>query len=133
MNDLKLLGMITEQKNEKKINRLLNSYSIVNKYSFLGYGSASSSTLEYFGLHDIEKSVILSLIPENIKNEVSEQGQRGTDRNFVPLYSSSHRCLPAYTARKEVMSRVKCEYGRSVLHGGHQPVRRYAAGVRHVA
>jgi nitrogen regulatory protein PII len=66
----KVLFTITDKGKNRKIINLFNRLGI--KYSFVlnGYGTASSSLLGYFGLEEIEKRVIVSVIPENMEGKV---------------------------------------------------------------
>ena len=66
----KVLFTITDKGKNRKIINLFKRHGI--KYSFIlnGYGTASSSLLGYFGLEEIEKRVIVSVIPENMEGKI---------------------------------------------------------------
>lgn len=63
----KVLLTITDKNKNRKIINLYKKHNV--KYSFIlnGYGTASGSLLEYFGLEDIEKRIIVSIIPETLE------------------------------------------------------------------
>ena len=63
MNDLSLMIIIANSSNEKKYVKVLEKYKAKFKYIAYGIGTASSSLLEYFGLNEIEKMVILAILP----------------------------------------------------------------------
>ncbi len=68
--NLKLLMVITND--EKKIERFLNK--IKNPYNYIthGYGTASKSMLDFFGLVPSEKKILFSIISENSVEMVRE-------------------------------------------------------------
>lgn len=74
MNDdivkTKVLVTITDKGKDEKILRLYKRHKI--RYSFLinGIGTASNSLMDYFGLDEIKKNVIISIIPEKIETKL---------------------------------------------------------------
>ena len=110
MEDIKtkLLITITDKNKNRKIINLYKRHNI--KYSFIlsGYGTASGSMLEYFGLDDIEKRLIVSVIPEKMegrlmsdlhnKIKIYEPGKgiafslriNSASRYFSTIYSGIH-------------------------------------------
>lgn len=63
MNKLALMVVIASATKEKVYTKLLNKYKIKFKAITHGTGTASSSMLEYFGLNEVERSVILAVMP----------------------------------------------------------------------
>ena len=63
----KMLLTITDKNKNRKIINLYKKHNV--KYSLVlnGSGTASGSLLEYFGLEDIEKKIIISIIPETLE------------------------------------------------------------------
>ena len=62
MKKLSLLFYIINP-NDKKYLKFLNKYKIKFKTIINATGTASSSLLEYFGLNEIDKVLIISIIP----------------------------------------------------------------------
>ena len=71
MNDdiikTKLLVTITDKGKDDKILRLYKRHKITYSVSINGIGTASSSLMDYFGLDEIKKNIILSVIPEKLE------------------------------------------------------------------
>ena len=63
----KMLITITDKNKNRKIINLYKKHNV--KYSLIlnGSGTASGSLLEYFGLEDVEKRIIISIIPESLE------------------------------------------------------------------
>ena len=72
MNKLKSLFLITNKKNTDNVNKILNSYDINTKVVSIGQGTASPSMLDYFGLAPDDKIIVMALIPDYIKFELSQ-------------------------------------------------------------
>lgn len=73
MNSLSMLTIIINTKDEKKFIKALEKYKIKYKNIIRGMGTASSSLLEYFGLNQEEKTIILSIAPTtNCKHILKE-------------------------------------------------------------
>lgn len=66
----KLLVTITDKGKEEKILRLYKRHKITYSISINGIGTASSSLMDYFGLDEIKKNVILSIIPEKLETKI---------------------------------------------------------------
>ena len=66
----KLLFTITNKGKDRKIKNLFKRHNIKYSFELNGFGTASSSLLEYFGLEEIEKKVIISVIPEMIEGKL---------------------------------------------------------------
>ena len=73
MNKLKTLFLITNKKNTNNVNKLLNSYNINTKVVSIGHGTASPSMLDYFELTPDDKIIVMALIPDYIKFELSQK------------------------------------------------------------
>ena len=73
MNKLKTLVLITNKENLNKVNNILNSYNINAKVVSIGHGTASQSMLDYFGLIADDKIIVMALIPDYIKYELSQK------------------------------------------------------------
>lgn len=68
--ETKLLITIVEKEKEKKILALYKKNKINYSLSINAFGTASSSLLEYFGLDQIKKNIILSVIPSKIETKI---------------------------------------------------------------
>ena len=66
----KLLVTITDKDKGSRILRLYRRHRISYSIRINAFGTASSSLLDYFGLSDIRKRVILSIIPENLETKI---------------------------------------------------------------
>ncbi len=66
----KLLLVIVNKENEEDIIRIYNHHEIFFDYVVQAHGLASSEILKYWGLDEIDKSVILSIIPENVEGNI---------------------------------------------------------------
>ena len=73
MNKLKTLFLITQKNNLNNVNKILNEYNISVKTVSIGHGTASQSLLDYFGLIADDKIIVMALIPDYIKNELSKR------------------------------------------------------------
>lgn len=74
MNDdivkTKVLVTITDKGKEDKILRLYKRHKVTYSFSINGVGTASSSLMEYFGLSQVKKNVIISIIPEKLETKL---------------------------------------------------------------
>lgn len=61
----KLLFSVVNRADEGNLKELLDEHSIALGLGLPGTGTAHSAVLDYFGIGETEKTVILSLIPEN--------------------------------------------------------------------
>ena len=66
----KLLISICEKGKEKKLFKYLKRNKITYNLTINGQGTASSSLMEYFGLTEVKKEVILSVIPEVLEGKI---------------------------------------------------------------
>lgn len=60
----KLLVSIVNKEDENFLKEVLNEHSLALAYTFAGMGTAHSAVLDYLGIGQSEKSILLSLIPE---------------------------------------------------------------------
>jgi hypothetical protein len=68
----KLLVTITNKGKDKRIKNLYKRHNIKYSTEINGLGTASSSVLNYFGLEEIQKKIILSIIPYNLEGKILE-------------------------------------------------------------
>ena len=66
----KLLITITDKGKNKRIINLYKRHNVKYSVELNGIGTASSSMLGYFGLEEIQKKIILSVIPYNIEGKL---------------------------------------------------------------
>lgn len=64
-NRAKLLVSIVNRSDEKKLKEILDDCSVSLSYLFEGMGTAHSAVLDYFGIGETEKRILLSLFPES--------------------------------------------------------------------
>jgi len=69
-NNLKLLTIIVDDNKKSQINKIIKKYNLFFNYTIPGYGSASSSLLEYFGLNEVKKQIYISVIPDKLQTEI---------------------------------------------------------------
>ena len=104
MDNLSLMIMIFNNKLEKKYKFLLQRNKIKYNVLLYGTGTASSSVLEYFGLNEIKRDVILSILPYDLSKYILKQldqkfkmDEPGNGIAFtVPISSSTKNMLDAY-------------------------------------
>ncbi len=60
----KLLVSIVNRRDEQKLKEVMDDCSVALSYSFAGTGTARSQLLDYLGIGETEKTVVLSVIPE---------------------------------------------------------------------
>ncbi len=63
MNKLSLMFIIASDTKEQMYVKLLNKYKVKFKAITHGIGTASSSMLDYFGLNEVERGVIMAIMP----------------------------------------------------------------------
>ena len=68
----KLLITITDKNKNQRIKNLYKKHDIKYSLELNGYGTASNSILEYFGLEEVHKKIIISVIPYNIEGRLLE-------------------------------------------------------------
>ena len=104
MDNLSLMVMIFNKKLEKKYKFLLQWNKIKYNVLLYGTGTASSSVLEYFGLNEIRRDVVLSILPYNLSKYILKQldqkfkmDEPGNGIAFtIPISSSTKNMLDAY-------------------------------------
>ena len=64
-NRPKLLVSIVNRSDETKLKNVLDDVSVGLSVAFAGMGTARSAVLDYFGIGETEKTVVLSLFPES--------------------------------------------------------------------
>ncbi len=70
INRAKLLVGIIKKEEEKNYTDAVNRCCTAVHFSGIGHGTARSSYLTYFGINDIEKRVVFSLIPASLEKEI---------------------------------------------------------------
>ena len=60
---IKLITIVTEINQEEKYMKALEKYNVTNYILTRGLGTASPSLMDYFGLDEIKKEIILAIIP----------------------------------------------------------------------
>ena len=61
----KLLLSVVNRNDEARLKEILDACSVALSYTFAGTGTARSAMLDYLGIGQTEKSVLISLIPES--------------------------------------------------------------------
>lgn len=69
----KLLVSIVNRGSGRRVKAILNERSAALSISFTGYGTARSALLDYLGIGETEKTVVLSLIPETDERTILKQ------------------------------------------------------------
>ena len=72
-NRTKVLVSIVNHDEEKRLKEILDDTSVALSFLFAGTGTARSAVLDYLGIGDTEKSVILSLIPESDEENIMRE------------------------------------------------------------
>ena len=67
-NRVKLLVAIINKEDELKLCEAVNEVSAALHFSGLGNGTAPSSHKSFFGFHEIDKRVTMSLIPADLEH-----------------------------------------------------------------
>ena len=68
----KLLVAIINKEDHDAYTASVNSLCTALHFSGIGHGTARSSYISYFGINDIEKRVIFSIIPEKLEHTILE-------------------------------------------------------------
>lgn len=63
----KVLVTITDKGKDDKILRLYRRHKITYSFLINGVGTASSSLMDYFGIDEVKKNVMISIIPEKLE------------------------------------------------------------------
>lgn len=77
---MKLLFTITSQNYEKKFKKLYKNYKIPFLLSINCYGSASKSMMSYFEIEDIKKIIMLSIISDDILDNILVECDKITNK-----------------------------------------------------
>jgi nitrogen regulatory protein PII len=104
MDNMSLMVMIFNKKLEKKYKFLLQRYRVKYNVLLYGTGTASSSVLEYFGLNEIRRDIILSALPYNLSKLILKQldqkfkmNEPGNGIAFtIPISSSTKNMKDSY-------------------------------------
>lgn len=121
MDKLSLLCLIINEEHETQNIKILNKYKANFKTVIHGIGTASNSILEYFGLNEIHKTLILSILPNtNSKYILSELNNKtkinepGKGIAFTIPVSSSVKYIEDFYKNKE-MEDINMEYANQEL------------------
>ncbi|MBO5045710.1 MAG: hypothetical protein J6C93_02435 [Clostridia bacterium] len=74
-NRVKILMSILNQEDDGKMAEILNECSVSLSFSFTGTGTARSTVLDYLGIGETEKAVMISLIPESDEEKILREIQ----------------------------------------------------------
>ena len=104
MDNMSLMVMIFNKKLEKKYKFLLQRYRVKYNVLLYGTGTASSSVLEYFGLNEIRRDIILSALPYNLSKYILKQLDQKFKMNepcngiafTIPISSSTKNMKDSY-------------------------------------
>ena len=97
-DNIKLLIIIADKTKQKDITKVIKKYNLYFNYIISGYGSASSSLLDYFGLNEVKKQIYLSIIPNKLEIELLSLQEIGTGISFtIPISSSVKYLADVYT------------------------------------
>ena len=67
---VKLLVGIINKEDEARFTDTINESATAIHFSGLGHGTARSNYMTYFGFNEIEKRVVMSLIPDTLEHEI---------------------------------------------------------------
>ena len=70
MNRSKLLVSIVNQKDDLKLKEVLDEISVSLSFTFAGKGTARSTVLDYLGIGETEKVIVVSVIPESDEDKI---------------------------------------------------------------
>ena len=76
MNDLYLMVTIMDRNKTKRFKALYESCGINVAFDMAGHGTAASEMLEYFGLEESEKAVVLSVVTDDCWKEAKKGLER---------------------------------------------------------
>ena len=82
-DNIKLLIIIADKTKQKDITKIIKKYNLYFNYIIPGYGSASSSLLDYFGLNEVKKQQKRSL--KRIRKSISRNIEKETVEIFKIL------------------------------------------------
>ena len=76
MNELFLMVTIMDRNKTKRFKALYESCGINVAFDMTGYGTAASEMLEYFGLEESEKAVVMSVVTDDSWKEAKKGLER---------------------------------------------------------
>lgn len=109
MKQLKLLVIITDRDKSSSISRLLASHGLHFKYALFAMGTATNEMLDYLGIGETKKDIILVFVPSSfistLMNEIGNYlhiEKPGKGILFtLPLSAASSLLLKQFTLKKE--------------------------------
>lgn len=104
---IELLCLISNDNEDKTIKPLYDKFNMPFNLTTYGEGTASSTTLEYFGLEDIKKYVYFSLIYEKDKKEILKSIRDNLDLDN-PGYGICFT-IPLSGSTKYILDKLKME------------------------
>lgn len=110
MVNIKLLFIILEIGNDKKIKNILNKFGIQVKTASYARGTASPSILSYFGLTETEKEMFMAIIPDYLCGEILDKinndlklNNVGVGLAFTVPILSSNKFLSAIFSKNDLV------------------------------
>lgn len=74
-NRSKLLVSIVNRKEDGKLKEILDEFSVTLSLTFAGTGTAQSAVLDYLGIGETQKAVVISLFPESDEERILREIQ----------------------------------------------------------
>lgn len=103
----KVLFVIVEKEESKKIVRMINKYPVNHMVSISSTGTASSSLMEYFGLVNNKREIIMAIIPEIFEGNILydlcikfKMNEPGKGMAFTVRLVSGSKCLINHESKK---------------------------------
>lgn len=100
MVNIRLLFIILDEGNYKKVNNILNKFGIIVKTLTGANGTASPSLLDFFGLIESKKELYMAVIPDYLEKDILSKldsvfdfYKEGTGIAFVLPIASSNKYL----------------------------------------
>lgn len=100
MINIKLLFIILDESNDKKVKNILNKFGVKIKTVSNASGTASPSVLDYFGLTETKKELFMAIIPDYLTKKILSKiktnfnlGKEGTGITFTIPIASSNKYL----------------------------------------
>ena len=130
MNNLSMLFIIVNTSDERAVVKCLKKFRIGFKFVMHGMGTASSSMLEYFGLNEEEKAIVMTVIPFSLFKKVIDElenkinfKEHGRGIAFsIPLSSSTKYMVDFYKnyeMEDDVMEEVKDHLIVTIVNQGY--------------
>lgn len=104
---IELLCLISNDNEDRTIKPLYDKFNMPFNLTTYGEGTASSSTLEYFGLEDIKKYIYFSLIYEKDKKEILKSIKENLELD-KPGYGICFT-IPLSGSTKYILDKLKTE------------------------